>query len=99
MRPAHIKLHIEELVLQGFAPGDRYAISEAVERELSRLLTEHSAERSSSSSWRSNTECLDAGAFRVDPRSRPHAIGTKIARAIHGGLDMRSVGESGSGKK
>ncbi len=99
MKQPNIRLHIEELVLHSFAPNDRYAIADAVERELSRLLTEHSAKRDSSSSWRSNTDCLDAGAFRVDPRSRPHAIGTQIARAIHGGLDMRSVEESGSGNK
>jgi hypothetical protein len=36
-RPS-INLHIEELVLHGFAPGDRHRISEAVEQELTRLI-------------------------------------------------------------
>jgi hypothetical protein len=38
MRAAAIELTVEELVLHGFAAGDRYAIAEAVERELTRLL-------------------------------------------------------------
>ena len=33
MRTSNIKLHIEELVLHGFAPGDRYTIADAVERD------------------------------------------------------------------
>ena len=38
MRPININLHIEELVLNGFFPFDRYVIGDAVQRELSRLL-------------------------------------------------------------
>ena len=40
MTPYNIELHIEELVLHGFAPKDRYTIGEAVQRELSRLFAE-----------------------------------------------------------
>ncbi len=35
-----VDLHIEELVLHGFSPGDRFRIGEAVELELTRLITE-----------------------------------------------------------
>ena len=35
-----LELHIEELVLHGFAPGERYAIGETVEHELALLLGE-----------------------------------------------------------
>ena len=35
-----IELHIEELVLHGFAPADRYRIGDTVQRELTRLLAE-----------------------------------------------------------
>jgi len=38
MRPININLHIDELVLNGFSPFDRYVIGDAVQRELSRLL-------------------------------------------------------------
>ena len=40
MRPGWIELHIEELVLHGFAPGDRHPIGDAVEHELIRLFAE-----------------------------------------------------------
>jgi len=88
MKRPNIKLHIEELALHGFAAGDRYSIAAAVERELSRLLTKQFADPGSLSLWNSNTEAarLDAGAFQVDPGSKPNSIGTQIAQAVHGGL-------------
>ena len=88
MKAPNIKLHIEELALHGFAPGDRHSIADAVERELSRLLTDQFAEPGSSSLLAANAETarLDAGAFQVDPRSKPNSIGTQIAQAVHGGL-------------
>lgn len=88
MKAANINFHIEELVLHGFEPGDRHTIADAVEQELSRLLTEHFAESGSSSLWTSSTDAarLDAGAFQVGARSQPNSIGTQIAQAVHGGL-------------
>ncbi|HSS22526.1 MAG TPA: hypothetical protein VLL54_20815 [Pyrinomonadaceae bacterium] len=80
------QLHIEELVLHGFAPGDRHAIAEAVEQELSRLLTRHCAEAGTASRLALPSEVarVDAGAFQVEPRSRPSSIGTQIGQAVHG---------------
>ena len=42
MKPGNIELHIEELVLNGFGPVDRYRIGVAVEVELARLFAEQS---------------------------------------------------------
>ena len=88
MRASNINLHIEELVLHGFAPGHRYTIADAVERELSRLLSEDFADPGYSTLLTSNTGAtgLDAGAFQVDPRSQTKSIGTQIAQAVHGEL-------------
>ena len=36
-----VSLHIETLVLDGFAPGDRYRIGAAMQRELERLVSMH----------------------------------------------------------
>jgi len=79
-----IELHIEELVLHGFAPGDRYRIGEAVEQELSRLF----AERDTLSSLAREREVayLDGGAFEVTPGSGAEAIGVRVAQAVYGGL-------------
>ena len=45
-RPHPVELHIDELVLHGFAPGDRYPIGDAVEHELTRLFAEQGIPRS-----------------------------------------------------
>ena len=82
-----IRLHIEELVLHSFAPNDRHAIAEAVQRELSSLLEvslgSESAARFASSSHHAH---LDAGSFQVKDGAKAPSIGAGIANAVYGGL-------------
>jgi hypothetical protein len=81
---AALELHIEELVLHGFAPGDRYQIGEAVEHELARLFAEQGAP-----GWLAEggeIGRVDGGAFEMTPGSKAGTIGTQVAHAIHGGL-------------
>jgi hypothetical protein len=84
MKPSNLELHIEELVLHGFVPSDRYRIGEAVKRELTRLF----AEQGTPSSLARGREVarLDGGVFEVWPYSRAEAIGAQVARAVYGGL-------------
>lgn len=84
MKPANIELHIEELVLHGFAPGDRYLIGEAVERELARLFIEQDVPPS----FAHNIEAarIDAGAFHVVPDSKAEAVGVAVAQAVYEGF-------------
>lgn len=84
MTPANIELHIEELVLHGFAPGDRYRIGEAVGREFQRLFAEQDA--SPRLAQDSEVARLDAGAFRVASGSKAEGIGAHVAQALYGGL-------------
>ncbi|MGH6831562.1 MAG: hypothetical protein ACRECM_00850 [Methyloceanibacter sp.] len=84
MRLANIELHMEELVLHGFAPGDRYSIGEAVERELHRLFAEQ--DEPLRLAQRSEIARLDGGAFEVARGARAEAIGAQIAQAIYGGF-------------
>jgi len=91
MRTSNINLHIEELVLHGFAPGDRYIIADAVERELSHLLAQQFMPFTSAGIPRTlahdlGNSRLDAGAFNVARGSRADSIGIQIAQAVHGGL-------------
>lgn len=81
-----IELRIEELVLRGFAPGDRHRIGEAMERELARLF----AERGTPPSLVQGREVarLDGGAFKVEPGSGAEATGVQVARAVYGGLGV-----------
>ncbi len=84
MRPQNVELHIEELVLRGFAPGERHRIGEAVERELVRLLDEQGVPPSLGRG--SGIERLDGGAFEVAHGSKSEAVGVQVAQAIYGGL-------------
>lgn len=76
--PRQIEVYIEELVLRGFPPNDRWRIGDALQGELRHLLETHEVPLS----WRNNTEKIDAGMIRL---TNPGQTGTQIAVAIHGG--------------
>jgi hypothetical protein len=86
-------LRIGELVLHGVAGVDRYAVSDAIERELGRLLGREA-------SWQALTahgnpadgRRIDAGRVSIAAGATPKTIGIQIARAIHGGLTAHHAG-------
>ena len=79
-----VSLHVETLVLDGFMPGDRHRIGEAVQRELERLV---STQGLAPLLARENSIArLDGGAFQVAPSAKADAIGSQIAQALYGGL-------------
>ena len=81
MKPMNVELHIEELVLHGFAPGDRYRIGEAVERELQRLLTVQGAPNLFSG----NVEHAQIRyrTFNVQPKENSDMIRSEISREVN----------------
>jgi hypothetical protein len=83
MKPGRIEVHIEELVLDGFPPGDRYRIAEAIEGELARLLTEQGFTGQMQSG---DISRLDGGVFDIAPGAKADAVGSQIAQNIYGGL-------------
>jgi hypothetical protein len=85
MKPYNIELHIEELVLHGFAPGDRYAIGEAMQRELTRLFAEQGIHPSLSNGY--EAERVDGGTFHMQPGTKAGAIGSQVAHTVYGGLE------------
>ena len=80
----NIELHIEKLVLSGFAPGDRYRIGAAVERELTRLFTERGLPPALARG--SAAARIEGGAFDVVSGSRPDQIGVQVAQAVYRGF-------------
>jgi hypothetical protein len=83
-----VKLHIEELVLQGFAPRDRHRIAGAMQLELARLMNENGVTAS-----RENDISLDrlqGGTFRVKAGAKPEATGSEIARAVFRNLPQQT---------
>lgn len=76
-----IRVHINELVLHGFDPLDRYAIGDAVRNELSETLGESGWSDAASVS----IPRLRAGTVDAKPR-RGEGIGTEVAHAVQGAL-------------
>lgn len=79
MNPREIEVHIEELVLHGFDPSNRWRIGDALELKLRDLL----AREGLPASWRNNPERVDAGVVRLTNQTH---IGAQIAGAVHGGV-------------
>ncbi|HZF09069.1 MAG TPA: hypothetical protein VFE33_09790 [Thermoanaerobaculia bacterium] len=77
-----IDLHIEELILDGFPPGDRHRIGAAVERELTRLFTERGLPPGLARG--SETAQIDGGSFEAKPGGRAEGVGGQVAKAVYG---------------
>jgi hypothetical protein len=79
-----VVVEIDELILEGFAPSEKYRIADAVQQELARLLlaqglnVTHSAE----------TEQLRVNAAGINPRGARATNGEHIARAVYEGLNQ-----------
>lgn len=83
MKP-DIELHIDELVLQGFLPGNRHRIVQAVERELTRLFSEQGAPPSLSQGG--SFDQWEGGTFTMAPNANATSIGTQIAQTVYTGF-------------
>jgi hypothetical protein len=77
---AALELHIEELVLRGFVPGDRASIGKAVQTELARLLTQRGLPGLAHTA---SIGRVDAGSFQVAPGARGSAMGVQLAHAVY----------------
>jgi len=84
-----VRLHIENLVLHGFASADRGRIADGVQSELARLLTDGRAMAFPKKP--SVLEHSDGGAIRIGAGEGPQATGRQIAEAIY-----RSLQKSGA---
>ncbi|HEV8354086.1 MAG TPA: hypothetical protein VGR24_07805 [bacterium] len=83
MTPRVVELHIERLILHGYAHADRHDIAASLQRELGLLLADRMPR---SLLHPSHIPSLDAGAFTAARDARPKHTGTQAARMIHGGL-------------
>jgi hypothetical protein len=80
----HVEVHIEELVLHGFAPSDRRQIADAVQVELVKLMEQGRLTESKQNSLAFRQ--IDAGAFQIKHDSKAASSGTQIAQAVFRGL-------------
>lgn len=87
---ADVELHIEELVLTGFARSDRHRIGDAVEHELARLLGQNGLQGNSAA-----VELVNAGRFKVARGARAQEIGRQIAQTVYGNIAPANDKRSG----
>jgi hypothetical protein len=80
----NIEINIEEVVLHGFAPGDKRRIGEALEIALTQALSEKGITRSLNQSM--DIPFTDAGSFPLQVNSKPATVGASIASSIHSQL-------------
>jgi hypothetical protein len=85
MKLASIELHIEQLVLHGFAPGDRYTFSNALEDELARMFAQQGVPRSLFGP--AELEQISGRDFRIARGATPRRIGTQAAQAVYRGFN------------
>lgn len=83
--PSGVALSIEELILVGFAPADRYRIAEAVQQELARLLTSEGIPPALTQGG--DIPWIDGGTWTLNQGMQAQDIGIQIARNIYGGLN------------
>jgi hypothetical protein len=76
-----IDLHIDELVLRGFTPSDRFQIAEALQSELTRLLAEHSRHETLPRSL--TIDRIQTASFKVARNTKPAAIGAQVAQSVY----------------
>jgi hypothetical protein len=81
---ARVTVAVEEIVLHGFAAGDRRHIGDAFKLELERLLASQPmpALLARSGAW----ETVRAPTVRVRARSAPWLVGRQAASAVHTAL-------------
>jgi len=83
MKPREIDVHIEELVLHGFEPANRWRIGDALQEELRGLLSA----KGIPSLWLSSPERIDAGKISCASLTKNAQAGAEIAGAAYrGGL-------------
>ena len=80
-----VRVHIDRLVLKGFDPADRYALTQGLESELSRILAESVRRGDPARSHR--TPVMRLGRIALETgASGNRKLGQCIARAIGGKL-------------
>lgn len=84
MRNWAIDFSVDELVLTGFPPHQRFAISAAMMRELHRLFSARGVPAGLVE--RSDTPSLGAIDCVLPSNAVPDTIGVQVAQAVYGGL-------------
>ena len=80
-----VQVHIDELVLHGFAPADQHRIADAVQAELAHLFAEQGISATLRQGGAANR--LQGNAINITPTMRGETIGAQVARSVYGSLN------------
>ena len=78
-----VEILIDELVLTGFDPRDRFTIGDALQLELGRLVSEQGLPPG----LLDRTEPPRPLSFKAGPGRKPADLGLNIARSVYEGLE------------
>lgn len=81
MKPREIEVHIEELILHGFEPANRWLVADALEQELRGLL----GLKGVPFAWLSSPQRIEGGKLSSANLTLPAQTGAAIARATYRG--------------
>lgn len=81
MRP-RVEIVIDELVLHGFSPTERYDIGDSLSVELERLIMERGLQVQESM----DIPSLRAATVKLPSSSKPDLVGARVAEAVYKGL-------------
>lgn len=81
-----VEIHIEELVLHGFRPGNLHRIGDALQQELAHLLEACAFSPHVQKGFA--LDHVDAGTVRMNAGENAEVIGGKIARALYRELSL-----------
>ena len=82
MKP-RVEIVIDELILLGFSPSERFAIGDSLSHELERLVMEQGFQPDENV----HIPLLRAAPVKLPANAKPAVIGTQVAQAVYGGLE------------
>ena len=88
-----IEVIIDELVLDGFDLSQKYAILDALERELGSLLSEKGL-LAKFDQPTLKIDRLDAGSISLRPEIRSASVGSQLGRALFASLNSSTISAS-----
>ena len=81
MRP-RVEIVIDDLVLHGFSPADRYTIGDSLSRELERLVMEQGFQPHESV----DVPMLKAAPVNLSANSKSAQVGSQVAQSVYKGI-------------
>lgn len=79
-----IEINIDELILHGFSPADRFKIGNSLRSELAKLILENGMPAGISNGGDING--INGGTFQASKNMHARTVGTQIAKSIYGGM-------------